>query len=380
MARKALKNEKNISYDDEKKKYYVCFDYGKDESGKRKKQYKTFSTKEEAIRARNQFQNDNINGTVIQPSKMTVQDYLSQYIENIRPSSEKTTIYGYEQILKNHIYPALGKYPLQELKPMQIQAYYTDKTNEGKLSQNTLRKHHDLLKAAFKMAVQQEIMVRNPCDHVKPPKNTKAKIQFYSVEQLKTLLEKVRGDRLELIVVLAAFLGLRREEICGLQWKNVDFEKSTLTIDQAITMAGSQRIEKTTKSFSSIRELYIPESVMECLKREKERQEKLRELAGIEPEDDLVVVMADGKKYRPNYISELFTKFIEDNDLPKITLHGLRHTFATIANSLGGQLYDISKAMGHSNTSVTSGVYTHLLDPNHKELIEEMDKAIREKK
>ena len=92
--------------------YYVCFDYGKDESGKRKKQYKTFSTKEEAIRARNQFQNDNINGTVIQPSKMTVQDYLSQYIENIRPSSEKTTIYGYEQILKNHIYPAFReKYP-----------------------------------------------------------------------------------------------------------------------------------------------------------------------------------------------------------------------------------------------------------------------------
>ena len=144
---------------------------------------------------------------------------------------------------------------------------------------------------------------------------------------MKTLLEKVRGDRLELIVVLAAFLGLRREEICGLQWKNVDFEKSTLTIDQAITMAGSQRIEKTTKSFSSIRELYIPESVMECLKREKERQEKLRELAGIEPEDDLVVVMANGRKYRPNYISELFTKFIEDNDLPKITLHGLRHPY-----------------------------------------------------
>lgn len=77
MARKALKNEKNISYDDEKKKYYVCFEYGKDESGNRKKQYKTFSTKDEAIRARNQFQNDNINGTVIQPSKMTVQDYLS---------------------------------------------------------------------------------------------------------------------------------------------------------------------------------------------------------------------------------------------------------------------------------------------------------------
>ncbi|MBS6935589.1 MAG: site-specific integrase [Clostridium sp.] len=179
--------------------------------------------------------------------------------------------------------------------------------------------------------------------------------------------------------MLAAFLGLRREEICGLQWKNVDFEKSTLTINQAITMAGSQRIEKSTKSFSSVRELYIPESVMACLKREKEYQEKLKEQAGIEPEDDLVVVMANGKRYRPNYISELFTKFIKEHDLPKITLHGLRHTFATIANSLGRQLYDISKAMGHSNTSVTSGVYTHLLDPNHKEMIEEMDKAIRGK-
>lgn len=379
MARKALKNEKNISYDEQKKRYYVCFDYGKDESGKRRKQYKTYETKEEAIKARNRFQNDRINGTLIQPSKMTVQDYLTQYIENMKPSSEKTTIYGYEQILKNHIYPALGKCPLQELKPVQVQAYYTEKTNEGKLSQNTLRKHHDLLKAAFKLAVQQELMVRNPCDYVKPPKNTKSEIQFYSIEQLRTLLEKVRGDRLELIVVLAALLGLRREEICGLQWKNVDFEKSTLTINQAITMAGSQRIEKSTKSFSSVRELYIPESVMACLKREKEYQEKLKEQAGIEPEDDLVVVMANGKRYRPNYISELFTKFIKEHDLPKITLHGLWHTFATIANSLGRQLYDISKAMGHSNTSVTSGVYTHLLDPNHKEMIEEMDKAIRGK-
>ena len=107
MARKALKNEKNISYDEQKKRYYVCFDYGKDESGKRRKQYKTYETKEEAIKARNRFQNDRINGTLIQPSKMTVQDYLTQYIENMKPSSEKTTIYGYEQILKNHIYPAL---------------------------------------------------------------------------------------------------------------------------------------------------------------------------------------------------------------------------------------------------------------------------------
>ena len=126
---------------------------------------------------------------------------------------------------------------------------------------------------------------------------------------------------------ICAYLGLRRGELCGLRWSDVDLEHKTITIENTRTQAGKKEIEKGTKTASSTRTLYLPDTLCDMLKAAKENQQACRaEYKNAYDDNDYVVVMEDGRPFRPNYLSELFGKFLADNDLPKIVLHELRHT------------------------------------------------------
>lgn len=382
MARKSI--EKNISFDDVKKLYYVTMDYGKDEFGKRVKKTSTFKTKAEAKQALKKFEGDKVSGNLVMPKHITVLEWLNYWMENaVIPNRAETTVYGYRQTIDNHIGPALGSIPLQKLTPQQVQRYYTSKLNDEKnpLSSNTVRKHHDLLNTAFKFAIRQDAILKNPIERVEAPKVTNIEKAFYSPEDLATLLKLVHGTRLEIVVVLAGYLGLRREEICGLKWDCIDFEKHTIRINSAMTAAGSKVILKETKNKSSTRTLYLSNEVESILRNEQKKQKENQEAYGEDYiNNSFVVKWPYGKPYRPNYLSELFTKFITDNGLPKITLHGLRHTFATIANAKGVQLFDIGKALGHSTPSTTGKIYTHLLDQNNEATIKKVAEAVETSK
>ena len=238
------------------------------------------------------------------------------------------------------------------------------------LSSNTVRKHHDLLRTALDVAVRQQMIATNPADRVEAPKTKTPERHFYSPQDLAHLLQCAEGHRLELVIKLAAYLGLRREEYCGLHWSDVDFAHHVLHIRGARTTAGSKIIEKETKTVSSTRSLHMPAPLEDALRREYERQQDDRAFLGEEYHDtDLVLVWSDGHPYKPNYLSELFTKFVQEHNLPPLTLHGLRHTFATLANQSGATLYDISKALGHSTVATTSSIYTHILDGTHENVV-----------
>ena len=372
MARVSV--EKNISYDDVKKLYYVYMDYGKDENGKRIRNTKTFQSKSEAKIALKEFEADKTKGTLVIPKTTNIKEWLEYWMNNIvKPNRQQATIYGYQQMIDNHILPALGSISIQQLKPKQIQQYYTMLMTEKGLSPNSARKHHDLLKTAFKLAVKQDILISNPVEKVDPPKIIRKEIRYYKPDELIRLFELVKGDRLETVVKLAGYLGLRREEICGLKWDRIDLNNRLIHINSARTAAGSQIIEKCTKNESSNRTLYIQDELFEILKQEKTRQDKNKEFFGKEYIDEgYVVVQDNGKPYRPNRISEIFTKFIKDKDMPQITLHGLRHTFASIANSANATVFDISKALGHSTSATTAKIYMHMLDKTHEETLKKV--------
>lgn len=376
MARKKV--EKNISYDDVRKKYYVNMGFGVDDDGKQIKSTKTFLRLSDARKALREHQANKVKGTLVKPQKTTLAEWLEYWMKDvIVPNREETTSYGYQNMIDNHIGPALGKTPVQELKPQQIQKYYTA-LKAKKLSPATIRKHHDLLKSALRVAVRQEVLVRNPLDMVDPPKPKQKEMAVYTPEDLKKLYDLVEGDRLEIVVKLAGYLGLRREEICGLRWEHIDFDRNLVTIKDARTMAGGKVVEKDTKNRSSTRTLFMAEDLVALLKAEKEKQTEDKKFFKKDYHNTgLVVVWPNGKPYRPNYISELFTKFIKDNGLPKIVLHGLRHTFATVANSMGISLFDIGKAMGHSTPMVTGKIYTHLLDRTHEDTMKKVAERIK---
>lgn len=359
--------EKNIYYDDVKDLYYVYMDYGKDKNGKRIRKQPTFKTKSEAKKALKNFEADKTKGKLIAPDIRTLEEWLNYWYDAIsKNNNEESTNYGYKNIINKHLVPSLGKIKLQKLTPKDIQDYYNEKMNnpEHPLSSNTVKKHHVLLKTALSLAVTQDVLNSNPVDKVIPPKFVRPNRKFYDIETMKKLFNAVKGTRLECAVWIAGFTGIRRSELCGIKWDKIDFDSKIINIDYTRVNVGAVIIEKDrTKNDTSTRKISMNDELVAVLNMEKTKQEENRKSLGKHYiESDYVIVMEDGKPFRPNYLSELFTKFITDNGLPELTLHGLRHTVASVANQAGVNLYNISKILGHSNTSTTSKIYTHLFD------------------
>ena len=377
MARKRV--ERNISFDDVRKVYYVSMDLGKNSEGKRVKQYRTFPNLTSARTGLREFYADR--DKLLHPPKQeqTLRQWLDYWMENIiRPNRAETTVYAYQKIIDNHLSDALGSVPIQKLTPQHLQQYYSMLMRDKGLSANTVRRHHDLLSCALHMALRQDIILRCPTERVEPPRVIPHEARFYTPAELKRLFGLVEGHWLELIVKLAGSLGLRREEICGLRWSSVDFELRKLHIKEARTAAGAEIVQKETKNRSSNRILHMSDDLYRLLRRERARQaERKLALGDAWPDTGMVAVDAKGNPYSPNAVSLAFTRFIQAHHLPKITLHGLRHTFATVASAQGAPLFDIGKALGHSTPATTGKIYTHLLDQNHTATLDRVANALK---
>ena len=240
MARKAV--ERNISYDDVRQLYYVSMELGRDENGKRIKQYRTFPTLTAARNGLRDFHTQR-ERQAREPQdevreEMDLAHWLEYWMESIvRPNRAETTVYAYQKIIDNHILPALGGIPMSRLSAKRIQRYYTDTQQAAGLSSNTMRRHHDLLSSALRSAVRQDMLLASPMDRVEPPRSRVKEAFFYDNEELKQLYQLIEGHILELAVKMAGSLGMRREEICGLKWENVDFRRR-LALVRALALGG----------------------------------------------------------------------------------------------------------------------------------------------
>ena len=382
MARKAV--ERNIAYDDQRKLYYVSMELGRDENGKRIKQYRTFPTLAAARNGLRDFhagiEREREQARKLAPAQeLDLSHWLEYWMDSIvRPNRAETTVYAYQKIIDNHIDPALGTVPLKKLTPKMVQEYYTETQRANGLSSNTMRRHHDLLSSALRSAVRQDVIPASPMERVEPPRVRTAESYFYNNQELKLLYQKIEGNILELAVKLAGSLGMRREEICGLKWENVDLQRHLVLIREARTAYGATIVQKETKNRSSVRTLYLPDEVYLLLEQEQARQQQERCLQSptYNPTDH-VILDAKGVPYSPNALSLAFTRFVKKNDLPRLTFHGLRHTFATIASCQGASLFDIGKALGHSTPATTGRIYTHLVDRTHEELVQRVSDALK---
>lgn len=379
MAR--TKVEQNITYDDIRKKYYVTFYYGVDKDKKPIRKLKTFDTKKDAREALKEFSINKAKENIVNPKASTFEQYALYWLNDIKGvRCEETTLYGYKNIINKHLIPQLGKHKLQEIDAKILNRYFSKKLKE--ISSNTLKKHYDLLNDMFRIAINEDIVLKNPLSKVEKLKKVQPNRNIYDKEMVLKLLNIISNDtRMELIIIEACILGMRREEICGLTWDYVDLEKRELLIKNAITQAGSKTILKNAKSEDSVRTLYIPDILYNILIKIKTEQDNYM---GIYESDydknKYVLSWEDGSHYRPNYISDLFKKTIDDNNLPSTRLHDLRHSFASIANDMGVPLYEISKALGHSDIKITSEIYTHLFDKTNKKAINKVADIFKNEK
>lgn len=300
---------------------------------------------------------------------VTLERWLELWMEqDIAPCRADTTVSGYQNIIRNHIVPALGRVRLADLSPELINGYYQWLSAEKGLSPNTVRKHHVLLHTALKSAFRQGVIPANPIQRATPPRPVEAQAVYYTPARLSQLLRAIRGTPLEVPVRLACSLGLRRGEILGLRWRDVDLQSGQLCVRWVRTAAGGRVVEKPPKTSGSCRTLSIAalDKLVELLS--ALRAQRRREGTPCSP-DDFLLLAADGLPLRPSTLSASLATFVRERRLPPITFHGLRHTFASMANSARVPMYQISRAMGHANPSITQRIYTHLFDQTHGEVL-----------
>lgn len=359
--------EKNIKFDNESKKYYTTFYYGKDNHGKAIRKTKSFDTLALARKALKIHEAGVLTDTVAKPNKLS----LSEYVENFLSLQkyEETTIYGYKNISKHIKNQVLGNMKMQDIKVNHILNYYQQLRGLN-LSESTIKKHYNFLHLVFRNALDNEVINKNIMSkEILKVYASKPDIVCFNTQECKKCLKLMREQKAIIYIpsLLAATLSLRREEVLGAKWPDINWENQTITIHSAITSTGSKIVSKGTKNEESDRTLFLPEALIKRLKVEKQFQEEMKSFFKDKYYDsDYIVRRKDGKCWRPNYLSECFTKFIKDNNLKEgVTFHGLRHTFATVACESGLNPITYGKAMGHSRVDTTEH-YTHKDENTHE--------------
>jgi len=219
---------------------------------------------------------------------------------------------------------------------------------------------------AMKYARKHDLIASNPMDNVERPKSQRYVGAFYSVSELETLFQAVKGDPCEFPVLMAAFYGLRRSEIMGLRWRAIDFENNLITIDHTVVQCMCDgttiTVEKDrTKNQSSCRSMPLVPQYRDLLLRMKVRQECCRKLCGnCYTESEYIFVNDMGEPYQPNYVTQHFKLVLRKNHLRNIRFHDLRHTCASLLLKNGVPMKDIQEWLGHSSYNTTANIYAHL--------------------
>lgn len=346
-------------------------------TGKKKQKWKGgFKTKKEAQQALYEINAKINSNTYVEPTKMTLAEYLMQWYDtHCKPRLSSNTLRGYRVNIENHIIPNIGHIPLQQLTRGQIQKFYFDiyrgdnnndgKNNIGKLSARSILYIHRVLNKALKDAVRDGILAKNPAEGVSRPTVRKYQSNIYDANMLKKLLETAKGTDLYVPVALAVSLGLRRGEVLGLQWKNINFDSGKVEIRQQLTYNEQKKdIELASlKTENSVRTLPMPEGLMVLLAKHKKKQEELKKILKSDYSDnDLVCCYDDGSPLNPKHFSKKFRKFLEKNNFPLIRFHDLRHSYATLMLESNVDLKVTSAMLGHSSVTITADIYQDALE------------------
>ena len=295
-------------------------------------------------------------------------DFLLKWLRVAKSTVKLTTYASYEMMATRIIIPYFEtlNIKLKELTTEDIQEFYSAQLE--RVSANTVIHYHAVIHRALKYAVKIKTIQSNPAANVERLRKEKFIGSFYDKKEINTLFDIIQGHPLEVAIKLAAFYGLRREEIIGLKWTAIDFENNTLTIQHTVTECNldGKHIEvasDTAKTDSSLRTMPLVTNFREMLLAKKEKQEHYRKLCGrsyCKEYLDYIFVNEMGERWKPRYLSDGFKRILEQNGLRRIRFHDLRHTCASLLLANNVPMKKIQEWLGHSDFSTTANIYAHL--------------------
>jgi integrase len=305
--------------------------------------------------------------------RQKLDDYLTAWVESKRPGLAPTTHDSYD-LNRRRLEPLIGTVRLDTLRPKDVQQAYQALTDKG-LKPKSVRQVRSLLHAALQDAVRLGLVPMNVVDSTSPPRNEHHEMQTLTAPQLKTLFTTTKDDPLHAFWVLLGTTGLRLGEALGLRWPDIDLEVGTVRVQRALQrQRGKGLVFTSPKTAQSRRTLDLTKVAIQALKEHQARWEDRKEmLAARWKGTDVVFVTDIGTPLEPTRIVGRFGKLLEQACLPRIRVHDLRHTAATLALQQGVSAKVVQEMLGHSSITLTLGTYAHVLPPMRREAANRLD-------
>ncbi len=328
-----------------------------------KRMYFYGKTQAEALEKRRAAQREYAQGILASGPTQTLKTYLNHWLEDVhRPSVGIRTYLAYRGNLDNHIFPVLGHIQLRKLTPQHIQSFYAKMLKEG-LKASTIKGMHSILRSALDNAVRWNLVSRNVCNLVTKPRTVKHKIHPLIEDQARNLLEAVKGDVLEGIITVTLVTGLRRGEVLGLKWEDIDLINKYLYVRRSVGRAGKYGIVVSEpKTISGLRVIKLPDIVIDVVGRHRVRQDEVKAKLGTAWQDSgYVFCNGIGEFLDESQLQVMYKRLLKRAMLPNIRFHDLRHSAATIMISMGVNPKVVQEILGHSTISMTMDTYAHVL-------------------
>ena len=353
--------------------WYVVVDAGRKADGKRRQKWHGgFRTRKEAEAAQAKIVNDMNRGTYVERTAITLAEWVCDpWLIVVKSRLKATTWDSYRRTLDLHVLPVFGAIKLSAITAAALDRHYADLLDHGRLngdggalSVRSVRYVHAVVRKVLADAVDAGLLAVNPASRAKPPKAHRSAaptMSYWDPAELGAFLDHVSGSELEIAWHLLAMTGMRRGEVLGLRWRDVDLAASRLAVRHTLVLVGNAIREETPKSHQA-RVVDLDSGTVQKLLAHQARQEGDRQEAGGRYLNrDFVVAADDGSPIHPDRLSKLFQQAVKESGGPRIRLHDLRHTHATIALRAAVPVKVISERLGHESPGFTLSQYAHVM-------------------
>ena len=345
--------------------------------GKRNRKSMYAKTRKEVQEKLNKALSSHQEGQPLPSDRLTVGQFLSSWLEqSVKPKARLSTLESYEEIVRLHIEPNLGKVQLSKLTPMHVTKLVNTKLSRG-LSPRRVQYIHAVLRRSLAIAVKWELVSRNVAKLADSPSIRRTEVVPLQIQESRHFLQAVQGDRLAALYTLAITTGLRQGEILGLCWTDINLTNGSITIRNSLQKHGGRYSLVEPKSTKSRRTLVLPELAIVAIRAHKRRQlvERLR-MTGEPNEFDLVFTTRAGTPINRHNLTRDFQALLRREGLPKLRFHDLRHTAASLLLAENVQPRDIMEVLGHSQIGLTMNLYSHVMKPAMQNAADRMDSIL----
>jgi len=317
------------------------------------------------------------NGITFAGCRQCLADRLTGWLTNEEPAMRRKTMMHYSQLIRDYVVPYIGQITLGNLRTWHLQELYTHLTSQG-VGIPTIRKVHKLLHTSLELAVENRIIGRNPASNAHPPREPLSEMKILDEKQVNHFLVSIIGHKWEPLFHLAITTGMRRGELLGLKWDDIDWSNHTVTIQrQNARQEGTGADFMSLKTRSGKRSVLLGEKTVLILRDHYERQQLRRQATGNGWVDHgLIFTNTKGGTISVCHLYRVFKELLKAAGLPMVRFHDIRHTSASLLLNTGIAPIVVSQRLGHSKASTTLNIYGHLLTSMQAEAAELIDELV----